>query len=280
MVKNKFASTKIPSGRVKYKPDGRTLKFRDVINEVDKKKRIPAKYDWGRRIKPNHNWGDYGNLKLDNCTFVTAAYQIIIWKSYKAPRIYRPSVKKIIEDYSKLIRGQRKGAKALEALLNAGGKPLEARKMLNYWRKNGIDGHKIVGYAKLAFNNKDRQREEVKRAIYLYGGCFIGINIPRSVEKQWQENRKWTVLKRVSPGDSRRRLWFSHALLATGYSDDELRVVTFGKEESMSWEFYEKYVDEAYAVFDDKFLSARLTPSKMKVKDLKHVVKHAIKRSK
>lgn len=280
MVKKKFASTKIPSGRVRYKPDGRTLKFRDVINEVDKKKRIPAKYDWGRRIKPNHNWGDYGNLKLDNCTFVTAAYQIIIWKSYKAPRIYRPGVKKIIEDYSKLIQGQRKGAKSIEALLNAGGKPLEARKMLNYWRKNGIDGHKIVGYAKIAFNDKARQREEVKRAIYLYGGCFIGINIPRSVEKQWQENRKWTVLKRVSPGDSRRRLWFSHALLATGYSDDELRVVTFGKEESMSWEFYEKYVDEAYAVFDEKFLSARLTPSKMKVKDLKHVVKHTIKRSK
>jgi hypothetical protein len=44
----------------------------------------------------------------------------------------------------------------------------------------------------------------------------------------------------------------------------------------MSWEFYEKYVDEAYAVFDEKFLRARLTPSRMKVADLRQVVKQRI----
>jgi hypothetical protein len=52
--------------------------------------------------------------------------------------------------------------------------------------------------------------------------------------------------------------------------------VTFGKEETMSWEFYEKYVDEAYAVFDEKFLRARLTPSRMKVAYLRQVVKQRI----
>jgi len=76
------------------------------------------------------------------------------------------------------------------------------------------------------------------------------------------------VIHRVPAGDARRRIWFSHALLATGYNEKELRVITFGKEETMTWEFFEKYVDEAYAVFDEKFLAARKTPSRMKVKDL------------
>jgi len=272
-MKNKIASTKIPSGKLPYKHDKRTLKFRNVINKTDSETKIPVQYDWGSRIKPNHNWGDYGNLKLDNCTFVAAAYLIMIWKSYKADRIYRPGVKRIIEDYSKLIKDNRPGGKPINAILNEGGKPLEATKVLNHWRKKGIDGHKIIAFTKLTFNNKKGHKEELKRAIYLYGGCFIGINIPRSVEKQWQNNKKWTIIRGVSGGDARRRLWFSHALLATGYNEKELRVVTFGKEEIMSWEFYEKYVDEAYAIFDEKFLKDRKTPSRMKVKDLEDILK-------
>lgn len=277
MIKNKIASSKIPSGRIRYKHDKRTLKFRNVINKPDKENKIPARFDWGSRIKPNHNWGDYGNLKLNNCTFVTAAYFIMIWKSYKSDKIYRPGVKKIIDDYSKLIKDP-KGGKSIQSILNNGGKPLAAVKVLNHWRKKGIDGHRIIAYSKLTFNNKKEHREELKRAIYLYGGCFIGINIPRSVEKQWQQNRKWTIIRKVSPGDARRRLWFSHALLATGYNEKELNVITFGKEETMSWEFYEKYVDEAYAVFDEKFLTARKTPSRLKVKNIKEMLASKLKR--
>jgi hypothetical protein len=278
MSKKKVASTKIPSGRVSYKHDERTLKLRDIINELDKVKKIPAQHNWGNRIKPDHNWGDYGNLKLNNCTFVTAAYLLMIWKSYKEDRIYRPGVKQIVNDYSKLIKDNRKGGKSINTLLNEGGKPIEAIKVLKHWRKKGIDGHKIVAFAKLTFNHKKDQKEELKRAVYLYGGCYIGINIPRSVEKQWQQNKKWTIVPGLPRGDARRKLWFSHALLVTGYNEKELRVVTFGKEEIMTWAFYEKYVDEAYAVFDENFLKARKTPSKLKVKDLKNIVKSKIKK--
>ncbi len=278
MTVNKIASCKIPSGRLPYKHDKRCLKFRTVINKQDKENKIPVQYDWGSRIKPNHNWGDYGNLKLNNCTFATAAHAIIIWKSYKAERVYRPGVKNIIDEYGKVIRNKR-SAISLQTLLNKGGEPLEARKVLNHWRKKGIDDHKIVAYAKLSFKNKKEQKEEVKRVIYLYGGCYIGINIPRSVEKQWQQNKVWKVIKRVPNGDARRRLWFSHALLAIGYNDKELRVITFGKEETMTWEFFARYVDEAYAVFDEKFLAARKTPSRMKVHELNKIVADKIKKA-
>ena len=273
MAKKEIASTKIRSGRNPYHHDERTLKLRDILNKLDKEKDIPAQYDWGRRIKPDHSWGDYGNLKLNNCTFVTAAYLIMIWKSYKAEKIYRPAVKTIIEDYSKLIKDNRKGGKSLKAILDEGGKSLEAIRVLSHWRKHGIDGHKIIAFAKLTFNNKKVQKEELKRVIYLYGGCFIGLNIPRSVENQWQHSKIWSIIRRVPGGDARRRLWFSHALLVIGYNEKGLRVVTFGKEEVMTWDFYLKYVDEAYAVFDESFLKARSTPSKMKVNDLKEILK-------
>ena len=276
MAGKRIAETKMVSGRLKFSKAQPRIKFRDVISEADKKKKIPVRYNWGERIKPDHNWGDYGNLNLENCTVASAAHLIMIWKSYQSKRIYRPSVKKIIEDYGQMITGEPKGSPSIEKALEKGGEPVEAVIMLNYWRKKGIDNHKIIAFAKLTYNNNARRREELKRAIYLYGGCFIGINIPRSVERQWQKGEKWTVLKRASPGDGRRRLWFSHALVAIGYNENELLVVTFGKEETMSWEFYEKYVDEAYAVFDEKFLRSRLTPSRMKVADLRQVVKRRI----
>jgi hypothetical protein len=268
MAISTIAKCKMLSGRLRYKHDKRTLKFRTVVCKADKDIKVPSEYDWGSRIKPNHNWGDYGNLKLNNCTFSTAAHAILIWKSYKSKNVYRPGVKTIIDDYSKLIKGKRT-AKSLQQFLNRGGAPLEAIRVLNNWRKKGIDGHKIIAFAKLSFRDKKDMQEEVKRVIYLYGGCYIGINIPRSVEKQWQQNKVWRVIKRVPPGDARRRLWFSHALLATGYNEKELRVITFGKEETMTWEFFVKYVDEAYAVFDEKFLRARKTPSKMRPEELK-----------
>jgi hypothetical protein len=268
MAINNIAKCIIPSGRLPYKHDKRTLKFRTIVCKADKDIKIPVEYDWGSRIKPNHNWGDYGNLKLNNCTYATAAHAVLIWKSYKLKNVYRPSTNTIINDYGKMIR-EKRSLKELQTLLDKGGKPLEAVKVLNSWRKKGIDGHKIVAYAKLSFRNKKQQQEEVKRVIYLYGGCYIGIDIPRSVEKQWQQNKVWKVIKGVPAGDARRRLWFSHALLATGYNEKELRVITFGKEETMTWEFFAKYVDEAYVVFDEKFLLARKTPSKMRPAELK-----------
>lgn len=276
MAGKRIAATKMVSGRLKFSTAKPRIKFRDVISEADKKKKIPRSYNWGERIKPDHNWGDYGNLKLDNCTVASAAHLIMVWRSYQAKNIYRPSVQKIIEDYGQMITGKPKGSPFIEKALEKGGEPVEAVKMLNYWRKKGIDNHKIIAFAKLTYNNKASRREELKRAIYLYGGCFIGIDIPRSVESQWQKGEKWTVLKRAAHGDRRRKLWFSHALVAIGYNENDVLVVTFGKEETMSWEFYEKYVDEAYAVFDEKFLKARLTPSRMKVADLRQVVKQRI----
>lgn len=272
-VKEDIASTLFPSGKIAYKHDKRTLRFRDIINEHDKDKIIPESFDWATRIKPSHNWGDYGNLKLNNCTFVTAAYLIMIWKSYKAPQIYRPGVYTIIDDYCELLKDAKPEDKSLKSVLEAGGEPLEAMKVLKYWRKNGIDGHKIIAFAKLSYNASKKQRiAELKRAVYLYGGCFIGVNIPRSVEKQWQQSKKWDIIRGVPGGDARRRLWFSHAMLVTGYTEKDIRVVTFGKEEILTWEFYLKYVDEAYALFDERFLRARKTPSKMKVQELKTAV--------
>ena len=48
----------------------------------------------------------------------------------------------------------------------------------------------------------------------------------------------------------------------------------------MSWEFFEKYVDKAYAVFDKKFLAARKTPSRLKVKDLQEMMSFTLKKEK
>jgi len=55
--------------------------------------------------------------------------------------------------------------------------------VLNQWRQVGIGGHKIGAF--VAVSPSDAR--EVKEAIYLFGGVYIGISLPLA----WQGQSAW-----------------------------------------------------------------------------------------
>jgi hypothetical protein len=241
---------KVKSGRLPYVHDSRTFDLSNYLPQENLTK-IPAQYNWGQKIQPG-KWGTLGNLKMNNCTCAAAGHLIMTWTS-NIGKLHKPTTKAIIKAYT-AVTGYNSETDGI-------GNPIEAIKALKYWRKTGIDERKIIAFAKLDFKN----RQQLKQAIYLYGGCYVGINLPKSAEKQYNESQKWTVPREGAKGVGEPGSWLGHALIITGYKDDELHAITWGKEMIMTLEFWETYVDEAYAIFSEDFIKNHETPTKVSI---------------
>lgn len=244
----------VKSGRLPYVHDSRTFHLKDYLSQEPALK-IPKEHDWGRRLGSDA-WSSFGNLKINNCTCATAGHLIMSWTANMG-RLHKPTTKAIVKAYSDIT--------GFDPKTDGIGKPVGAIKALKYWRKHGVDNHKIIAFAKLSFRNP----EQLKQAIYFYGGCYVGLNLPQSTAKQYNEAKKWTVPHSGAKGVGEPGSWFGHALLITGYSKDELYAVTWGKPIAMSLGFWETYVDESYAVFSEDFIRDNRTPSKISVEVLK-----------
>lgn len=246
---------KLKSGKLPYKPDSRTFEISTYLQE-DNLPDIPDEYNWGIKIKAD-KWGDMGNLKINNCTCATAGHLIMVWTS-NTGKLHKPKDKDILNAYIDITGYNPK--------TDGEGESVEAIKALKYWRKNGIDGFKIIGFAKLEENN----HKQLKQTIYLYGGCYVGLNLPKTAEKQYSQSKKWAVPRGGAKGDGEPGSLFGHAVLITGYKNNQLRVVTWGKEMIMTMGFWETYGEEAYAVFSEEFIKNEKTPTGIDVDVLRN----------
>jgi hypothetical protein len=124
---------------------------------------------------------------------------------------------------------------------------------LNYWRKTGLGGHKIMAYVSVDPTNLD----EVRDAIWLFGNLFIGVELPLSAQSQ----SAWTVADGGPFGDGSPGSWGGHAIPCVAYSDKSLTCVTWGQTLKMSYNFFRDYCDEAYAVLGPEWIgSGQISP--------------------
>jgi hypothetical protein len=253
--KPKIHFSKIKFGRLPRVDDERTFELAAYIHQETLPK-IPKQYNWGRKIKPD-KWGDLGNLKINNCTCAVAGHLIMSWTS-NTGRLKRPKEKAIVNAYSTVTN--------YNPETNEHDEGVESIKVLKHWRKNNIAGHKIVAFARLENGN----RQQLIQTIYLFGGCFIGLNLPKSAERQYNTTGKWTIPRAGKKKDAKKGSWFGHAVLVTGYKNEELRIITWGKEMIMTMDFWEAYSEESYAVFSEDFIKYDKTPTGIDVEVLQN----------
>jgi hypothetical protein len=125
--------------------------------------------------------------------------------------------------------------------------------VLNYWRKNGIANHKIIAYASINVRNLPH----IKVAIFLFGGIYLGINLPESAKKQdiWDVPATGTQTGAGVAGS-----WGGHCVCAIGYDDRYIYVISWGQMKKATWAFFSAYCQEAYAVIGEEFAGQK-TPS-------------------
>jgi hypothetical protein len=199
------------------------------------------------------DWGMMLNDNLGDCTCAAPGHMIQQWTYYAGHEVVPPdsTILKAYEavgGYNPNDPGTDNGANMLD--------------VLNYWRKTGIDGHKILAYVSVDPKNLT----EVKQAVELFGNVYLGIQLPVSA----QNERAWTVPSGgIYSAQGQPGSWGGHAIPVMAYSSKTLTCITWGARLKMSWNFFEDYTDELYAVLSQDWVAkSGVAPSKLNLAQL------------
>lgn len=188
----------------------------------------PSTVAWGTKVP---TFPMYANDEYGDCTCAAAGHMIQCWTSHGSS-LFTPASSAITDAY--WATGDHQDTGRVET------------DVLNYWHTQGIAGHKIAAYASVNPLNVT----EVKQAAWLFGGLYIGIALPLTAQSQ----SYWKVVNggyNSEPGS-----WGGHAVNVTAYTSTYLTVATWGMRMKMSWGFWKKYVDEAYAIISPDWIKA------------------------
>lgn len=195
----------------------------------------PTSVAWGKHVPM---FPMYANDQLGDCTCAAVGHQIQVWTSDNG-QIWTPTEKEVTDLYW-ATGSQDTGRVEID--------------VLNYWRNNGFGskGDKIAAY--MSVNPLDAT--EVKQAIWLFGGLYIGIALPVTAQQQ----RVWKLVN--GGADSEPGSWGGHAVNVTAYNSTYVTVATWGMRMRMTWGFWRKYVQEAYAILSpDWATGTKVAPS-------------------
>jgi hypothetical protein len=227
-------------GKLAPRHDVRTLQFANYLNTAALPP-VPAKYDWSAKIK---KWDMMKNDTVGDCTCAAAGHLIMEWTANNG-KLYTPTDKDILKAYSAIT-----GYNPVTGSNDNGAVETD---VLNYWRKKGIAEHKITAYAGLEPGNHNH----VEVAVYLFGGCYIGLSLPISAQTQ----TVWSVPPGGATGKGSPGSWGGHAVPVVAYDSNGLTVVTWGQLKKMTWSFWDVYCDESYAIISSDFLSKGKAPN-------------------
>jgi hypothetical protein len=205
--------------------DPRTLRLADYLTSA--LPTPPTRRFWTRKVK---DWPMLGNDQVGDCTCAAAAHLIQEWTTF-AGTPFTPSTAQVLRAYEQVA-----GFRPNDPSTDRGATLLE---VLKYWHSTGIAGRTVGAYAQLEPGNT----QHVKDTVFLFGGAYIGLDLPLSCQQQ----RVWSVgagpASETAPGT-----WGGHCVPIVGYDAQGLVCVTWGELKRMTWPFFEKYCDEAWAV--------------------------------
>ena len=229
---------KLKLGKQVARHDPRTLLLASYV--TPKLPAPPAKFDLTTKVKA---WGMMDNDQIGDCTCAAAGHLIMEWTANAGKKMVTPTDQQIVAAYSAIT-----GYNPQTGANDNGAQEVD---VLNYWRQTGIAGDKIGAYVALEPSN----HTHIMDAVYIFGGCYIGVQLPITAQAQTQNHQPWSVPPGGPNGDGKPGSWGGHAIPVMAYDAHSLTVVTWGALQTMTWSFWEAYCDEAYAILSQDYLS-------------------------
>jgi hypothetical protein len=226
-------------GKLAPRHDPRTLKLSTYITQLPLP---PRAIDWGKGVPV---WGMLKNDAIGDCTCAAAGHMVEAWTFDAAQKEARVTDAQIVSAYTAVS-----GYDPVTGANDEGAVELD---VLKYWRKTGIAGHKIQAFATVNTLNPS----QVKTGMWLFGGLYIGVELPVSAQKQVI----WDVPSSGFRGDGEKGSWGGHAVNLVSYDERGATCVTWGKPLRMTWRFFGAYCSEAYAVLSSDWFSKGKAPS-------------------
>ncbi len=237
MVITRTTEAGLKLGKLPARVDVRTLSLsryvdRSVLPEA------PPRLDLAA---PVGDWPMYGNDRLGDCTTAAAGHMIEAWTAAAAGRAVEVTERDVVAAFEavKVVDPEtgEEGAVELDVLA--------------LWRSAGIGGHRIGAFARVSVADHSL----VRGAAALFGGVYIGLQLPLTARDQAVWDWTGTLDGPAAPGS-----WGGHAVDVVGYDDTSLTVVTWGALQELSWSFWDRYCDEAYALLSVDFLANGKSP--------------------
>ena len=161
-----------------------------------------------------------GNDNLGDCTIAAVAHADTVYQGLVSRRSVM-TAPTVISLYEKLTGGPDTGLVELD--------------VLNYWRKNLVNGDELFAYVSV----DPRKHDHVKQAIKLFGGVYLGFTVPVDCIQRFEAGLPWVAGPLTNDG---------HAVFATGYSPRTVTVLTWGATQMGTWGWWDQCVDECYAL--------------------------------
>jgi hypothetical protein len=237
-------------GKRPAKRDKRNLKLRRVLPVLPE---IPEAWDVDYPLPVTIPLPEFGNLDWGDCVIAGRAHQTLRFEALEQGKVITITDQEVLDEYW------------WEGGGNSVSKPDNGLVMLdslNEWRQRGWKAGGQT-YDIFAFAEVDRKKQhDVQAAIYLLNGIYCGFSLPKNAETQMDKGQCWYYKPGTgsSPGS-----WGGHCMYLVAFSHIGPTAITWGKKQLMSWEWFAKYCDEAYAVVDnkDRFINSPLDVNKL-----------------
>jgi hypothetical protein len=216
----------------------------------------PVGWGWGRGIKdwgmmlngPNSFGGSIPPDGLGDCSVVAPAHGIQVWTANTGKEVTLPDTD-VLTAYEKWC-----GYVPGDPNTDQGGNMLA---VLKDWQKQKYAGHPLDFYAAIHLLNSTAgnsngiilPQADVMRAIWLFGGAYIGVQLPISAQYQ----KTWYVPANPGPDDEPGS-WGGHAIWLLSYNTHCLTVISWGILQQVTWSWLATYCDEAWACVSADFL--------------------------
>jgi hypothetical protein len=231
-------------GKAPAKKDKRNLKFRAVLRAGPP---LPRIYDFDTK-HPGIPTPMFANDVKGDCVIAGRAHQTLRFENIEQGSVLMISDQDVLAEYFKETGGPDVGLVVLDSL--------------KLWREKGWKvgrrNYKIMAFAEVNFANHN----QVRTAIFSDVGVGIGIALPNDAKAQIHTGQIWDVTK--GPGSTPGG-WGGHYVYVPGYTPVGPVCVTWGKKQQMTWAWFDKYCDEAYAIFDakNKFMKRMIDKKKI-----------------
>lgn len=235
-------------GRLPKKISPKTYKFDTILNS--NLISLPEEHNWADGLY----WPMWCNDKVGCCTQVSVASAIRVW-TVNTNKTIILSDEDVIKNYS-----FESGYNPNDPSTDCGGVELD---VLTKWVQDGYSWaagtNKLYAFGSINFENIDT----VKRSIYALGGCYIGLNIP-NYAMNYDGLNTW----RLENSDT--EIAGGHAVFLHGYDSEFLYLNTWGQSWKMTYDFFNEYCEEAYALVSKDWLDghSKLSPLKEDINKL------------
>lgn len=194
----------------------------------------PPTFDGSELVMQGGGYPLFGNDKYGDCTCVATAHLMMTIAAAKADRSVGFTDEEVIGTYLQLGDGEDEGLVETDVLKAVSSVGFPIPDPTDHWLGHvSIDHHDV---------------ELVKQCIALFGGAYIGAELPVTAESQ----EVWDIIG--NPNDRKSNAfpgsWGGHAMCVVGYDARGVWVITWGAKKLMTWEWFGLYVDEFHVCLD------------------------------